>query len=756
MPRLNHFTPRASRVTLAVSSAVLVVFALGTRFDPVKEGVNATYFSDLGWSSIPVVRQIDPRPSSNDFERAFSGAVPAEFSATWSGKLVILRAGTYTFATDSDDGSWLYVDGTLVVENAGRHEVMRRTGTIRLEPGDHDIFLKYFQAGGESALALFWARGSAALSPVPSWAFVPRHAEFRRLVASVIARRLQDVALWCWLAAMAWALAAAARGPLRRRVAALGATRELQALTVIVVVSVVVNAIGVWWGAPSDWAGDEITPTIVRSGLDQAFSHGWWDRYPPFHMQVLSLVFSPWLTLHAAHFIHPSDLTEYAVLLIVGRLVSVAAAAGTVIAVFVVARDAFGSRAGLLASASLALLTPFLYYAKTSNPEVPYVFWFSVSMVFYLRALRTPTVRDFVGFGLTAIFSICTKDQAYGLYLLAPVPMIYRLWEDHRAANRPRPLLAALFDWRLWTGGVAAAAAFAIIHNLVFNAGGFIKHAQDIAGAGQAGYQMVEANTLGRLKLLRVTADLNQRSWGWPFWLVSLAGIAIALGDRTTRRVAICLLAFAVGYYVGFINVVRYAFDRYLLPLCVVEAIFIGFAFDRWLVRREQSAAVFARGAVAALFAYTALYAVTVDVLMVRDARYSAERWLRAQGAQRGLIGFVFPVTVQPRFHGFPTAELRSIVDLRQAQPDYFVVNADYARAVPADRPEAELVAGLRQHTLGYHLTFRYRASTPWPWLPAAHPNLMGPRTEVPVVSVLTQVNPTIEIYARDAGEPSR
>ena len=732
---------------------LVVLLAVVKRVDSVREGLNATYFTDTSWSSTPAVSRVDARPSSSLFADAWNGRVPDVFSATWAGKLVVLRGGPYTLASESDDGSWVYVDRKLVVENGGPHQEWRRTGVIDLEPGAHDIFIQYFQAGGPYALELLWARGSATLEPIPSWAFVPRHAEFRRLVAIVAARRLQGIVLWLWLASIAASLGTIAWRPFGRWVAAVRSTPASLALTSIVAASAVVNAVGVWWGVPSNWAGDEITPTVVRYGLDHAFSGGWWDRYPPFHMQLLSVVFSPWLFLRAEGSIHSTDLAEYGVLMILGRLVSVAAAAGTVIAVYKAARDAFGTRAGVLAAASLATLTPFLYYAKTSNPEVPYVFWFSVSLVFYLRLLRTLAVQDFVGFALAAILSICTKDQAYGLYWLAPLPMIRRLWQEHHRTGKSRPLWSAVFDRRLWIAGAAAAVVFALVHNIPLNAGGFVKHVKDITGAGQTGYQMVEATAFGRIKLLWVTADLDQRSWGWPLWLVGIVGVGLALKDRATRQVAISLLLFVVAYYVGFINVVRYAFDRYVLPICVVEALFVGFAFDRWLARSSR---VTVRAAVGAAFAYTAIYAITLDVLMVRDARYSAERWLRAHDAQQGLVGYVFPLTVQPRLNDFAIAEIRSIVDLRQASPAYFVLNADYARAVPDNLPEAELVAGLQHQTLGYRLAFRYRAGTPWPWLPAGHPNLMGPRTEIPVVSVLTEVNPTIEIYAREGSDPSQ
>jgi hypothetical protein len=75
------------------------------------------------------------------------------------------------------------------------------------------------------------------------------------------------------------------------------------------------------------------------------------------------------------------------------------------------------------------------------------------------------------------------------------------------------------------------------------------------------------------------------------------------------------------------------------------------------------------------------------------------------------------------------------------------------------------LIAGLQGHTLGYDLAFRYRQPSPWPWLPDAHPDLVGPRSirntglqgsafrvgETGVFSILRSVNPTIEIFRRQA-----
>jgi hypothetical protein len=152
---------------------------------------------------------------------------------------------------------------------------------------------------------------------------------------------------------------------------------------------------------------------------------------------------------------------------------------------------------------------------------------------------------------------------------------------------------------------------------------------------------------------------------------------------------------------------------------------------------------------VAGAFAYTLLYASTVDVLMIRDSRYAVERWLYAHVGPEQLVGTAFPDTVTPRFRDFKSKDIGNIEDLQQYVPAYYVLNADYARAVPKDTPLGRFVTQLQQQTLGYRLVLRERTPAPWPWLPGAHHDLVGPRLETFSLSTLRSVNPTIEVYAR-------
>ena len=395
------------------------------------------------------------------------------------------------------------------------------------------------------------------------------------------------------------------------------------------------NVAGIWWGLPGSWVAIELKPAYVLGALSQHFSHGWFDAYPPVHFYVLSAAWSPLLLLSWMDRVTFDGILGYTTLVLISRCVSLAMAAGIVVAACVCGTRAFGRRAGLIAAAIVAVVAPFLYYAKTANVDVPYLFWWAASMVFYLQLLETGRLRDYVLFAAAATLSVCTKDQAYGLYLLLPLVIVEQIWRTNRAAGVPGALWRAAIDRRLIAGAVTSAALFALCQNLLFNAGGFMEHVRFIIGPGSTAYRVFEPTLAGHLELLRETARLIEISMGWPLFLVGVTGLGMALAASNARRMAIWLIAPTASYYLGFINVILYNYDRFVIPMCFVLAIFGGLR-----ARSTAVAAAPARrwttAAVGAAFAYTLLYAGTVDVLMIDDSRYAAERWMRAHvGPQR-------------------------------------------------------------------------------------------------------------------------
>lgn len=71
------------------------------------------------------------------------------------GQLVFLKSEFVTLSVTSDDGSNLYLDGVLLVNNDGNHGAQLRNGTKNFKRGVHTFRLDYMQGpGGNSALIL--------------------------------------------------------------------------------------------------------------------------------------------------------------------------------------------------------------------------------------------------------------------------------------------------------------------------------------------------------------------------------------------------------------------------------------------------------------------------------------------------------------------------------------------------------------------------------------------------------------------------
>ncbi|MFK7891923.1 MAG: discoidin domain-containing protein [Granulosicoccus sp.] len=126
-------------------------------FGETRASVSWEYYEG-NWSSLPDFDSLIPiATGSND---AFSLA-PARradnFALRQSATLLIPQNGTYEFATLSDDGSQLFIDGNLVVDNNGLHDVQRRQGTVTLARGEYPVTVTYFKRDGAQSLQVLWS-----------------------------------------------------------------------------------------------------------------------------------------------------------------------------------------------------------------------------------------------------------------------------------------------------------------------------------------------------------------------------------------------------------------------------------------------------------------------------------------------------------------------------------------------------------------------------------------------------------------------
>ncbi len=89
--------------------------------------------------------------NENDF-----GNLTENFVVHATGFITVKQTTNLVFRLVSDDGSKLWVDNKLVVDNGGNHGLDPRDGEIILKAGKHPFRIEYFQGGGGKGLSFQW------------------------------------------------------------------------------------------------------------------------------------------------------------------------------------------------------------------------------------------------------------------------------------------------------------------------------------------------------------------------------------------------------------------------------------------------------------------------------------------------------------------------------------------------------------------------------------------------------------------------
>lgn len=113
-----------------------------------------TYKGTFNQSSVGVNEGLNVLPEP------FKSTYKQMLYLTCSGQIVVTQSAYYEFSLASDDGSLLYIDGTLLLNNDGNHGVTIKSGTKYLKKGIHSFKLDYAESGSGS-LALTLTSNSA-------------------------------------------------------------------------------------------------------------------------------------------------------------------------------------------------------------------------------------------------------------------------------------------------------------------------------------------------------------------------------------------------------------------------------------------------------------------------------------------------------------------------------------------------------------------------------------------------------------------
>jgi hypothetical protein len=135
---------------------------------PGPAGVSYTYYEG-GWQSLRDLPHATPVASgaADGFDLGVRRR-DEHFALSFETHIAAPVDGIYRFATRSSDGSMLWVDGRLVVDNDGLHPVVEQHGEAPLRAGRHHVMVACFKTRGPASLEVLWQPPHGDLQPLPT------------------------------------------------------------------------------------------------------------------------------------------------------------------------------------------------------------------------------------------------------------------------------------------------------------------------------------------------------------------------------------------------------------------------------------------------------------------------------------------------------------------------------------------------------------------------------------------------------------
>ena len=144
----NRLTYRGKLIFLFISIGLLSACGAG---DP---GLVAHKFEG-SWTALPDFSTLTPTQQTVVTSIGTHNLGSENYGLVLNGLVKIDVAGQYQFHLRSDDGSKLFLNGTLLVDNDGSHPAKTVSSTsLFLAKGNHEIRVEYFQVDGSQTLAL--------------------------------------------------------------------------------------------------------------------------------------------------------------------------------------------------------------------------------------------------------------------------------------------------------------------------------------------------------------------------------------------------------------------------------------------------------------------------------------------------------------------------------------------------------------------------------------------------------------------------
>ena len=159
--KTTEISARCIRNGMPVSAAVSKSFnkvepSPSLNISNLKNGILYSYFEG-NWDVLPDFNKLSPVSAGEMKNFDISSAKAKEyFGYEFDGFIDIPKDGVYRFYTSSDDGSCLFIDDKLIVNNDELHSLTEKNGYTALSQGIHSIKVTFFQKEGGKELHILY------------------------------------------------------------------------------------------------------------------------------------------------------------------------------------------------------------------------------------------------------------------------------------------------------------------------------------------------------------------------------------------------------------------------------------------------------------------------------------------------------------------------------------------------------------------------------------------------------------------------
>lgn len=429
---------------------------------------------------------------------------------------------------------------------------------------------------------------------------------------------------------------------------------------VVWVIAAILYLPGIWWGLPYAsspdrilaWGADELAPLGPVAELYNvviARRPPYNPQYPMFGYLTQAVLVGPYVVTlwFSGRLIQPGlefpfgltdPVTDLAVMTLLARMVSLAMAAGVVIIAYETARILWDRTTGAMAAVLVSLTYPMFYYSRTSNVDMPALFWTALALSVAALCLKDRlTVKRAILLGIFAALATATKDASYGAFLfLGPAVLVQHVY-------RLRPL--GVGRWQLWkplaSVVLSGLIVYVIASGLIFNVSRFLTHVDFILHGSDSGFNIdyysgppsIERYT----SVMLLTGNYLIEGLGFPMFVFAVAGVLLSTKQWPP---AIGMVLPAFGILVGVILPVRFVEFRFVMVIIYVLALFAAFAVREFLRIRRRSIHTLAQICAGIVCVWALVHGIDLTYQMIYDSRYEVSEWLARNAKIGDRIGY--------------------------------------------------------------------------------------------------------------------